>query len=159
MSLLSDEAVSELMRLTERNWLEVLSIWQGCERITLLPEVQTILTRSVCEWAGVPLTADEVTVRSGQLAALIDGAGGIGARHWQARRARRESEDWISTLIAQVRNGSVQAGRDQALSVVARHRDADGQLLNEKTAAVEMITCFGLRSRSADSSFTPPWSC
>ncbi len=139
MSLLTDGAVHDLVKLTERNWQDAIPGWAGRERITLLPEVQAILACSVCEWAGVPVAADELPVRRDQLAALIDGAGGIGARHWKARKARREAESWLVTLISEVRSGSVALDESRALAVVARHRDADGQPLDEKTAAVEML--------------------
>lgn len=139
MSLLSNEAVAELVHLTERNWLLALSDWGGCERITLLPEVQAILTRSVCQWAGVPLGSDELQQRRDQLAALIDGAGGIGARHWRARKARRDAEEWIGTLITGIRDRSIQVDDARALSVVAQYLEPDGRLLDEKTAAVEVI--------------------
>lgn len=139
MSLLSEEAVTELVHLTERYWMEAIPDWQRSERITLLPEVQAILTRAVCEWAGVPLASDDVMLRRDQLAALIDGAGGIGARHWKARKARRETEQWIGSLIAKVRDNSLSIEAGRALAVVSRHREADGQLLDEKTAAVEVL--------------------
>ena len=88
LSLLGDEAVAELVRLSEANWQAAIEAWQRCDRVVLLSEVQAILTRAVCEWAGVPLGDDEVTLRRDQLSAMIDGAGGVGIRHWHARKAR-----------------------------------------------------------------------
>ena len=139
MSLLDCDAVAELVRLHECEWLAAIETWQRIERVTLLPEVQAILTRSVCRWAGVPLGPEEVEVRRDQLAALIDGAGGVGARHWHARKARQEAERWMAGLIAQVRNGGLAIEEDRALAVVARHREPEGALLDVRIAAVEML--------------------
>jgi len=139
MSLLSEQAVPELVRLHEAHWQLAIKNWQGRDRLVLMPEVQAILTRTVCEWAGVPLVDSELTSRRDQLAAMIDGAGGIGSRHWRARRARKEAESWMIELISQIRGGTLDTAEDRALSVVAWHRDLEGQLLDERVAAVEML--------------------
>lgn len=139
MSLLGADAVAELVRLSESHWQAAIETWQRRDRIVLMPEVQAILTRTVCEWAGVPLAEDEVLQRRDQLAAMIDGAGGVGARHWRARKARKEAESWLIDLITQVRAGRLQVDEARALAVVARHLDASGEALDERVAAVEML--------------------
>ena len=139
LSLLGDEAVAELVRLSEASWQAAIEAWQRCDRVVLLPEVQAILTRAVCEWAGVPLGDDEVTLRRDQLAAMIDGAGGVGIRHWHARKARKAAEDWLIELIRGLRNGALRIDDSRALAVVARYRDANGVELDERVAAVELL--------------------
>ncbi|WP_407292067.1 cytochrome P450 [Stutzerimonas zhaodongensis] len=139
MSLLSEKSVLELVRLHEIHWGAAIEKWQGIDRLVLMPEVQTILTRTVCEWAGVPLAEGEVICRRDQLAAMIDGAGGIGARHWRARKARKDAETWMIELISQLRAGALDIADDRALAKVARHRDPGGDLLDERVAAVEML--------------------
>jgi fatty-acid peroxygenase len=139
MSLLSKGAVVELVRLNEANWLAAIETWHCNDRLVLMPEVQAILTRTVCEWAGVPLAEGELTRRRDQLAAMINGAGGIGARHWHARRSRKEAESWMIELISQLRAGMLLIDEDRPLATVARHRNPDGTLLDEQVAAVEML--------------------
>lgn len=139
MSLLTDDAVAELVRLSETHWQAAIETWQRSDRIVLMPEVQAILTRSVCEWAGVPLAEGEVLLRRDQLAAMIDGAGGIGARHLRARKARKEAENWMIGLISRVRAGELQVDETRALAVVARYLDLGGKALDERAAAVEML--------------------
>jgi fatty-acid peroxygenase len=139
LSLLTDDAIAELVRLNEANWQTAIETWRHCDRVTLLPEVQAILARTVCEWAGVPLAPEDVQLRRDQLAAMIDGAGGIGARHWRARKARKEAEGWMVELISQVRTGELDIDESRALAVVARYIEPDGHVLDEKVAAVEML--------------------
>lgn len=139
LSLLNEPAVADLVRLNESNWQHAIAEWQQGERYQLMPEVQTILTRTVCQWAGVPLADDELIKRRDQLAAMIDGAGGIGPRHWQARRARKEAEQWVIELIRQQRAGTLGVDEDRPLAVVARFENENGELLQEQVAAVEMI--------------------
>lgn len=79
-----------------------------------MPEIQAILTRAVCEWAGVPLANGELTQRRDQLAAMIDGAGGVGARHWHARKARKEAESWMIGLIQSGTRRSATGRREPA---------------------------------------------
>lgn len=139
MSLLSDEAVVELVRLNEAYWQAAIETWQRRDRLVLMTEVQAILTRVVCEWAGVPLADDEVIQRRDQLAAMVDGAGSIGARHWHARQSRSEAEDWMIERISERRSGALTGDEHRPLAVIARHRDRDGALLSERVAAVEML--------------------
>ena len=86
---LLDAAVDELVGLTERSWRQAIGQWQAQGEVQLLGEVQMLLTGSVCRWAGVPLPSAERELRRDQLAQMIDGAGGIGPRHW--RRAQGSS--------------------------------------------------------------------
>lgn len=139
LSLLSAPAIAELVRLHEANWQQAIARWQHGERHTLMPEVQAILTRTVCQWAGVPLADDELTQRRDQLAAMIDGAGGVGKRHWQARRARKEAENWLMELIRGQRAGMLVADHDRPLAVVAGYEDMNGEVLEERVAAVELL--------------------
>lgn len=139
MQLLDSAAVDEVVSLTEQGWRRAIGEWQARSDIELMSEVQSILTDSVCRWAGVPLPSAELTERRDQLVAMIDGAGGIGARHWAARKARREAEIWLQQLIKQARSGELQAAPTTALMVVAHHRNLDGSRLDSRVAAVELL--------------------
>ncbi|AWM60672.1 cytochrome P450 [Stutzerimonas stutzeri] len=139
LQLLDTAAVDEVAQLTEQGWRRAIGEWQARSDIELMSEVQTILTDSVCRWAGVPLSSAELPERRDQLVAMIDGAGGIGARHWAARKARREAEAWLQPLIEQARSGGLEAGPTTAIMVAAHHRDLDGALLDSRVAAVELL--------------------
>ncbi|MGA6098710.1 cytochrome P450 [Stutzerimonas marianensis] len=139
LGLLDERAVEHMVRLAAAHWRCAIGSWALQERVTLLPEVQAIMTRAICQWAGVPLADADVLHRRDQLAAMIDGAGGVGARHWKARKARREAEAWAGEMIAQVRRGQLTIEPTCALAVVATHRDPEGALLDERVAAVELL--------------------
>lgn len=139
LSLLDQQGVAEMVRLGNAEWSAAIEDWQSRERIVLLQEVQLMLTRAACRWAAVPLAEGEAQRRCEQLAAMIDGAGGVAARHWQARRARKAAQDWAAELIRQVRDGELNVAANQPLAVVARHTGLDGRPLEAKIAAVELI--------------------
>ncbi len=139
MALLDDEGVAGMVQLAHEQWEAAIERWSQADRVVLLTEVQRILTQAACRWAAVPLDDDEVETRRTQLAAMIDGAGGIGARHWQARKARREAEQWAGNLVEQVRAGALPVPAESALHSVATHRDADGERLDSRIAAVELL--------------------
>ncbi|TLX65402.1 cytochrome P450 [Stutzerimonas nosocomialis] len=139
VSLLDDQGVAEMVRLAQGQWEAAIERWCQADRVVLLIEAQRILTQAACQWAAVPLGDEEVEIRRAQLAAMIDGAGGIGARHWQARKARREAERWTAGLIEQVRAGTLPAPAESALQAVATHRDANGERLDTRIAAVELL--------------------
>lgn len=139
LQLLDGAAVEKLVSLAEQAWRQAIGEWQARPEVRLMTEVQLILTEAVCRWAGVPLAPAEREIRAEQLATMVDGAGGIGARHWEARKARRDAEAWARQLIQQARAGRLPAEPTTALRVIAHHRDLDGTPLDEQVAAVELL--------------------
>jgi hypothetical protein len=98
-----------------------------------------VISRAVCEWSGVPITAAEVADLAADLTAMVDGFATLGPRHWRARRARGRWERRLATLIDQVRAGSVVAPAGSALSVVAHFTETDGEPLDSEHGAVELL--------------------
>lgn len=138
-SLLTRERARTLAERFERDLREAISEWQRRDRVVLYDEMVTLLTRTVCDWAEVPLPESELSLRAGQLEALYDGAGALGPRHWRSRRARKRAHRWAEQLIADVRNEGSRPGEDSALSRVAWHKGDDGALLDRTTAATELL--------------------
>ncbi len=138
MSLLGESGVAELVALARREWSSAVERWIGDGQVQLHHEVQAILTRAVCAWAGVPLPEDEVETRRDQLATLIDGAGGIapgtGARAGRARR-RKAGGSNSSSACAQEPCRSPRAARSR----------------RSRSTATSTAACSSPGSR--------PWSC
>src|SRR3546814_3879641 len=101
MSLMTPERIEELKERTADWWRTYARKWATMERVTLYDEMQELLTRSVCGWAGVPLPEAEVGRRAAELTALFDYAGSVGPKHWWSRLSRRRSESWIEGLVEQ----------------------------------------------------------
>ena len=137
LSLLTGpETVAALVGRVTEVWDEAVESWPG-RPIVLFDEASRILTRGVCQWAGVPLEDGDSTARD--LVAMVDGFATPGPRHWRARRARARSEAWLAGLVEEVRAGQAAAPAGSALDTMVRHRDADGRLLDPHTAAVELL--------------------
>lgn len=140
LSVLKDpRRVADLVQRVGDAWDEAAADWASRPRVVLFDESSRIITRAVCDWAGVPLASAEVTRAAADLTAMVDGFATLGPRHWRARRARGRRERWLSTLIEQVRAGAATAPAGSILEVVARHTDTDGQLLEPQHAAVELL--------------------
>jgi fatty-acid peroxygenase len=87
---------------------------------------------------GLPLSPDEVDARSTEFAAMIAGTGAIGPRNWRGHLLRARTERWARRMIEQIRDGRRDVP-EGAARTIATHRDADGRLLDVKTAGVELI--------------------
>ncbi|MBW5424901.1 cytochrome P450 [Streptomyces sp. BG9H] len=161
--------VTALAQRVADEWERSRKEWAGRSQVTLFDEVSVLITRAVYAWAGVPLTEypedvagpadDEARRTARDLVAMVDGFATAGPRHWQARRARQRQEERLARLIEQVRSaghepaghepgGHEPAGLDPAeqaggppsvIQAVAAHREADGRLLDPRTAAVEVL--------------------
>lgn len=140
LSLLTDpRRVADLVERTGSAWDETVTRWDDRPQVVLFDEAGRILTRAVCDWAGVPLAPDQVAETAADLTAMVDGFATLGPRHWRARLARGRRERWLSALIDQVRSGTATTPPGSVLDVVAKHRDTDGRPLELKRAAVELL--------------------
>jgi fatty-acid peroxygenase len=139
LSLMSPAAAADLAARATRLWDEAAESWPQQPRIVLFDESSRILTRAVCQWAGVPVPDHDINSLANDLVALVDGFGTAGARHWRARAARRRREAWLARLVEDVRSGSVPAPEGSALDVISTHRELDGAVLEPRVAAVELL--------------------
>ncbi|MBW4459800.1 MAG: hypothetical protein KME47_06110 [Nodosilinea sp. WJT8-NPBG4] len=64
----------------------------------LFEQINEILYRVVCAWSGVPLPETDVARRTLDLAAIIDGVGGLGLRYLRGVQARQRVETWIAEV-------------------------------------------------------------
>jgi fatty-acid peroxygenase len=133
------QRVAQLLTITEGHWVRAAQCWQKCRQIVLYDELHGLLTRAVCEWAGVPIAERELRRRVHELTVMFDRAGAVGPAHWSARGARNRAERWLRALVADVRAGTFDPRAESALSTVAWYRDSNGALLTTRTAAVELL--------------------
>ncbi|HLR63788.1 MAG TPA: cytochrome P450 [Lentibacillus sp.] len=139
MSLMTPDRLSELRKITRKQWQIAIDNWQKKQKMSLFHESEKLMCRIACEWAGVPLFASELNLRTRDLAAMIDAFGAVGPRHWKGRIARNRSEKWARHLIREVRDGTRNPDEDTACYAMAWHRDLNGKLLDLQIAAVELL--------------------
>jgi fatty-acid peroxygenase len=140
MSLMTPERIEQLSDLMADRWHAYLSKWQErTNGIVLFDEVREILCAAACRWAGVPLAESEVASRTRQFGAMIDGSGSIGPRQWRGAALREKAERWIRGIVARAREEQLALPEGSAAHAITQHRDADGRLLDERVAAVELI--------------------
>jgi fatty-acid peroxygenase len=104
MTLMTPASTQQLADITAEQWRAAIATWEGSERVVLFDEVQEILCRAICMWAGVPLRESEAKQRTREFAAMIDGAGAVGPRNWRVMLLRARTERWIRALIEQARS-------------------------------------------------------
>lgn len=144
-SLLTAAGIADLDTYAMRAWDEAVETWDVGRPVVLFDEVGRMLTRAACQWVGIPLAEPDVAPLAADLVALVDGFGSLGPRHWRARHARSLREQWLADLVRQVRH----AGPDPAAGspvppgspadLVARYRDTEGEPLDPRVAAVEVL--------------------
>ncbi|WP_040495363.1 cytochrome P450 [Fulvivirga imtechensis] len=139
MSLMSADSIRQLLGMIGQEWELAIKKWSTLKEVILLNETEEILCRAVCRWAGVPLKDSKVSKRTKQISSMITSAGEIALDHYKGRRNRKKAEKWISGLINKVRSGKIIPGEQSALAVFAQHRDRDGNRLDERVAAVEIL--------------------
>lgn len=139
MSLLGQGQRQRLVDLAQAQWRARFARWPQQGRIVVHGEAEEVLCHAVCQWAGIPVDEGEARKRTREFSAMIRAAGAAGPRNWRAQIVRHRTEQWARALVDAVRDGKVTPDVDSPLNVIARHRDADGRLLDRKEAAVELI--------------------
>lgn len=139
LSLMSRDRVDEWGYLIEKNLKEMTEIWIQKDSINLYEEAQKVLTKATCEWAGIPLDDAELEERAQQLILMIESPATAGPKHVKGRSSRVKAEEWVKNLVEQVRKGELEAPEDSALHTFSWHKNLDGELLDTKTAAVEVL--------------------
>lgn len=140
MAVLNNAAPRMAADAVEAAWHDTVPRWRKRGIIALLPGVRALLTRGLCQWAGVPLDAAEGPQRTAEFGAMIDGAGAVGPRNWWGLFLRQRTERWARERIARQR-AHPQAPAGSAVAVIAAHRDDRGELLPLEIAGVELINC------------------
>ena len=133
-----EPGTASLTKQATAAWDDAAAGWAGRD-IELLEESANVIAGAVSRWAGVPVTDDEVPSLARDLRAMVDGFATAGPRHWRARRARGRREAWLGQLVSDVRAGTATVPAGSAVEVVAAHRDADGEQLDPRVAAVELL--------------------
>ena len=135
LELLDDAAVEEV---TLRFTAALRRRLRPGRRVVLLREAERLLCEAALGWVGAPArSADELTRRTREFAAMVGSAGSTGPDVAGALMLRRRSERWAQRLIRAARGGA--AGPGTPLARVAAWTDEDGRPLGEKTAAIELI--------------------
>lgn len=138
LSFMGPQAVDGIRDLMQRHWSAGVAGWKG-QPVPVFERSQLILFQALAEFAGIPLARGDAPARAADLAAMVDAFGGLGPRYWKGRLARVRSETWMQGMIRGVRDGDIEARSGTALAVIARYRQADGSLLDDATAAVELL--------------------
>lgn len=127
MSLMTPPHQKRLADLAMEQLQSSVSKWAESDKIVLFQEVQNILCRVACDWAGVPLKESELVQRAEDFSAMVDAFGAVGPRHWKGRRARNRAEDWIREVIEDIRSHQLETGKD-SLQTLSYLTDFSSQL-------------------------------
>lgn len=139
LSLMTPDNQKCLAMLVQDEWGTVVHKWKNLKEVNLFEEAKVILCKTACLWAGVPLLESEITSRAEDFAAMVDAFGAVGPRHWKGRSSRTRTEEWIKTVIENVRFGRQKAPEDSALFAMAFHKELDGNMLDTSMSAKELI--------------------
>lgn len=122
-----------------REWDAAAASWEERDSIVLHDEMLTVLTRTALSWSGMPFAADDVELRTSELGDMVEHAGSFGPPNWAARVKRQRSERWAREVVRAARADASGIDPESAFAQLVAHRDEAGELLDEPTAAVELL--------------------
>src|SRR5699024_11641940 len=131
--------LDKLRQITEKQWHITVQQWMNFDQLSFFAEVEQVMCQIACIWAGVPVKAHELPMRTRALSAMIDAIGAVGPRHWQGRMARKRSDRCIRLLILDLRAGKQTDAEKAPLHTIAFHPELNGKLLPLQIEAFEMM--------------------
>ncbi|MCW2783968.1 MAG: cytochrome [Marmoricola sp.] len=135
---LSETELARLLKIAERRWRTELDSWHAAGSGEMYSSAIDVFGTSIIEWAGIREPASEMREHARWMAEIVDGFGVVGPAFVRAVLARRRCDRWAARLIRRARD----TGTDDPTSwvnQVAGFVDSDGELLPERTAAVELL--------------------
>lgn len=139
MSLMTPQQQKQLAEKTAEQWKQAKKQWETKKQIVLFEEAKKVLCKVACEWAGVPLSEREVSVRADDFISIVYVFGRVGPEHWKGRIARNRIEDWLEAVIDDTRSGTLHVDEATALYKMAFFQDKKGQHFSTHMAAVELM--------------------
>ncbi|WP_313370393.1 cytochrome P450 [Sedimentibacter sp.] len=139
MSLLKPVNIKYLVNIFNNNLDNYINRWENSERVVLFEEMNEILCKTACQWSGVPLSESEIKERADNFSEMVDAFGAVGPRHWKGRIARNKAENWINSIIKDVRSNKLHVEENTALYSFAYYKDINGKQLSDNLAAIELI--------------------
>lgn len=139
LTTLDDASAAALGSIAARRWQQEISAWRLRGSGEVFAGAIDVFGAAVLHWAGLPPRIAQDRSRARDLAAIIDGFGSVGAAQLRARAARRRCERWARKAVRLTRAGGLHPPEGGVLQLVAGWRDVDGGLLDERTAAVELL--------------------
>lgn len=139
--LVNEKREEELVKLASKAWEKTIKTWPNKKEIVLYDEAKKVLCQAACEWVGVPkpLPADQIKKAADALGNMIFGFGRLGWPHWKGRISRNQLEASLKDTIEGIRNKRITVKSGTILEEISQYRDANGNLLESKVAAVELL--------------------
>jgi fatty-acid peroxygenase len=137
--LFAPDQISRLCAIFRSEWLTAVLDWERRDEIVLLDEMNLLLTRSVMRWVGIPRHDKTPQVLCRELTAMIENAGSFGPNAWLALMKRRRTERFLITIVRNIRKRPASLPQMAPARIIALHRSMDGQLLPERSAAIEIL--------------------
>lgn len=126
MSLMGPDNLNRLKEIVKEQWEIAAAKWEQKGQIIFYQEVQELLCRTACQWAGVPVQQDEIQNLTHDLEGMFESPAALGLDHWKGRNGRNRVEKWLKEIIVKVRDGQIQPPENTALHQFAAHRDLEG---------------------------------
>lgn len=139
LSILTSERVSLLKEILHDKFKSSIPTWHKLEQICLFEESTRLLCESACEWCGIPITSEEANIRGKQFMTMVYAIGQIGPKYWKGKAARKSTEQWMETIIKEVRSGERSPQKETPLYQIAYYKGIDGNPLSDRKAAIELI--------------------
>jgi fatty-acid peroxygenase len=139
MEMMSTDSLMRIGELTTMHWRASVESWQHRRRVVLFHEAHIPLTAAIYAWSGLRPEPWEIRRRAREFEAMVEGSGSVGVRNWHGHWMRSATESWARQVIRKIRRGQIAVAENSPVQRISSFRDSQGNLLDVKSAAVELL--------------------
>lgn len=137
---MDEDAVAALLDDARQEWsAQMEATWLRGRPASVYDNAVEVYGRSILRWAGIRTPDRETATRIARdEAEIVDGFAVVGPAYLRAKWKRRRCDGWFTEQVRLARAGMIQVRQGSAFDLVLNHQDADGELLSDHLAAVEV---------------------
>jgi fatty-acid peroxygenase len=139
MTLTGKNNMGEIEELTQRYWKEYFETKHPNDTIELYEAAKVVFLKVACEWVGISLNDEDIDKWAAQISDLYESPASLGIQYFRGKRSRSKAEDWIESIVKDVRKGKIEADENRALYQFTWHRDLNDDLLDTDIVTVELL--------------------
>lgn len=138
-SLMGPAAAEGVLEEAEREWARAIrDRWLSGGTASVYAVATEVYGRALLRWAGVVTHPETATRIARAEAAIVDGFAVIGPAWVRTQAMRWWCDRWFRDEVRRARSGKITPREGTHFANVLAHRDADGRLLSDDVAAVEL---------------------
>ncbi len=139
MSVMTPNEINRMVEITKTQWELSIDRWSKAGKIVFYEEMKQLFCEAAFRWIGCPLQEQDAKKITKELASIFDTPIKFGAVSWITKNYQNKLEKTFEQYVQNTRDEKVKFPNDSVFHQFSFHKDEEGQLLDKRIVANEII--------------------